>query len=1188
MREFLARDERNGKSVSRETPVIIYAGPRDSGKSTLLEGLDGIAGLRLPCALVDCEGFSGGARNLIALLAFELNRGSGRYRRISFPRLITGLLALRVKLDDLPDTGDRKTAKERMRKALEDREKAASVLEDTVRDVIDAGLSAAGGAPTWAQAALQLIAKLGPRLVLGLLVTTRPGRRLVLGRGQDWYGRRTKQAGHDAIDVLIDLSRKAASPVGRAGRFASKARREAAATLWDAFLADLDDAFARRRRLDWTLNCLVLLDNADSTPGTVFLDELVDARKRRAEAGAAPDPLTVVAASRGPLAERHLPHGAAIAVLREAGYADYLRRRQGQPAGRWWYPVALPHLSAEDVAVMAREFKLPQGSSRDAVASAVYRYTRGHTGTARALLGAMASSGETDLATILERADQEAHDGVPLADGLLADLLIGVEEQTVHDLVTCSAARDREAVLRLGEVSGLLPALAGGEDVELLSASFWDESLPVAGRALHPVLRRLLLRRLAARDAGDPASWAVVHGWLRDISREAGDETGALYHTLARGEIEPVARWLATAVGTMDAAEDWLALLETVTSAPNNLAPWQRRADHIGALLSWARQNDALAAATARLTAAMWIDADPLSQPGRAGLHRVVLDALRRIAPHSRKGIATLLDYAEKEYGDGADWDAVGMPAAAAPAGEEYFRPPDSRRDLARKRQRRLGAAALALVVAVGTAFGVYQAVSTPPTCGATSAPFQLLWNQGECVGVTDATQYLFDASGPGADPGIENVEREIAAENRTVENSGNYVTIALLDPFTEPPNGISDVSPARIEDMLRGAYVAQEAFNASAQGTGAATSGGQALQIRLVLANEGSQGQGVQDVATQLERLTAYPGRLLAVTGMGISVQATVDAAHALGSGGANIPMFGAVTTADQLDNTTNDDLVRVVPDVHDQLSQLVKFLKRPGKPLAPGPGGKPPRVLMVYDSQTEDLYTYSLHQDFQTEFAGQLTPDDEKPYLSLRSPTGQLEMTGVFRNIADALCPSPQATPPVVLYAGRESVLDDFISQLQDDQNCQDKQVTILTGSDANALPVSATASDAGGANVTVDYADIEPQIVTTAFAREYRNVLDTTAGVTDPWMIATYNATVVAWNVISQAAANLGNEPLSQLYALNVTGALDGFYDGYNFAGAAGRFEIRTGGDLMDQSAIAIPLISLSGGGLTSLAK
>jgi hypothetical protein len=108
-----------------------------------------------------------------------------------------------------------------------------------------------------------------------------------------------------------------------------------------------------------------------------------------------------------------------------------------------------------------------------------------------------------------------------------------------------------------------------------------------------------------------------------------------------------------------------------------------------------------------------------------------------------------------------------------------------------------------------------------------------------------------------------------------------------------------------------------------------------------------------------------------------------------------------------------------------------------------------------------------------------------------------------------------------------------------------------------------------------------------IAAGHAREYRNVLDTTAGVTDPWMIATYNATVVAWNVISQAAANLGNEPLSQLYALNVTGALDGFYNGYNFAGAGGRFEIRTGGDLMDQNAIPIPLISLSGGGLTPLA-
>jgi hypothetical protein len=122
-------------------------------------------------------------------------------------------------------------------------------------------------------------------------------------KGQDWYGHRN--AGQNAIDALIDLNRKAASTAAEGATVteddaATSARREAAYLLWEAFLADLDDAFTRRRAVNWTFNSLVLLDNADGGAGKRFLSELVEARKRRAADRLEPDPLTVVTPSKGP------------------------------------------------------------------------------------------------------------------------------------------------------------------------------------------------------------------------------------------------------------------------------------------------------------------------------------------------------------------------------------------------------------------------------------------------------------------------------------------------------------------------------------------------------------------------------------------------------------------------------------------------------------------------------------------------------------------------------------------------------------------------------------------------------------------------------------------------------------------------------------------------------------------------
>jgi hypothetical protein len=165
-------------------------------------------------------------------------------------------------------------------------------------------------------------------------------------------------------------------------------------------------------------------------------------------------------------------------------------------------------------------------------------------------------------------------------------------------------------------------------------------------RAADPLLRRLLLRRLAARPANVEANWTTVHSWLRENALAAGDETGALYHALALGEVEHVGRRLAKAVEEVD-AEDWLELLEAVTTAPNALDNEHMTVGQVKKLTSWTKPGDLPVAPAGRATAAMWIDTDPLSDPHRPALRQEIRASLHQIAPFSQ-GIDTLREYADR------------------------------------------------------------------------------------------------------------------------------------------------------------------------------------------------------------------------------------------------------------------------------------------------------------------------------------------------------------------------------------------------------------------------------------------------------------------------------------------------------------------------------------------------------------
>jgi hypothetical protein len=521
--------------------------------------------------------------------------------------------------------------------------------------MLKSGFEALGGAHgvTGTGAAIESLAsRYGPDVVLGGLAASRRGRRLLLGKGQDWYGHQDRDLGRNPLDVLVDLNRMAALPDAEGNR------REVAELLWAAFLADLRDSFAHSRNAgSWTLNCAVLLDNADTAVGHDFLNELIMARRQRAaHAADDPDPLTVVATSRGDLAERVRVRGESAVTLTSAGYSDYLQRSRTE-AGRWWYPVLLPDLTLDEVGNMVSALELPGGAKR-LVTSAVHRYAAGHPGATRMMLDAIAEHPDKplDLLGILTGPEPGvlSRGGRTLEESLLGRLTEGISPEALTDLATCAAARQEEPALRLAANSKLLTGMRGENSV-IFSAALWRTGPPDRAAQLNPVLWRLLLRRLAARDPGATADWASVFGWLRTSCQDSSDKPGELYYALAMGAVEHVTGWFTRSLEHGDPGE-WVRMLRHVTSAPNRLDHRRPPGSQVRALTTWAEKRDQPFELVGRLVAASWICSDPLSATHRPSLLREMGHDLHQAASYSKEDLTVLRDEADR-YRDAADDD---------------------------------------------------------------------------------------------------------------------------------------------------------------------------------------------------------------------------------------------------------------------------------------------------------------------------------------------------------------------------------------------------------------------------------------------------------------------------------------------------------------------------------------------------
>lgn len=625
VREFAARPEKGGLPRNRPSPIVVFTGGRGNGKSALLKELADRMDQQIPHASIDCEQAGHTTTSeLLSGLTFELNLQRGRYRRLTFPRFWVGHIAISEKLKSTdPDSACRQIEGTLRRHGRSDQlrtflESNAPVNVQFTGDGANSVQAQNINGPVifygGSRGRVQDARRSREGVLKGL---SRPWRRLDLEGGRRWYGHQGRGLRHDSGHVLVNLNRIA-------GSHDVDDQREADVLLWEAFLADLRENFGRWKAASWSLNCVILFDNADSPRGRRFQEGLIEARRRHP---AQPDPLTVVATSRSSV---DTP-----VFVERASYADHLER------DRDVYPVMLPDLTKHDVVAMLEGLDLTWGNPWK-LASEVHTFTRGHTGSTRIVLDTLQNSPEpVDLRAVLDTA---AGSGT-VEDELVRQLLPGLDGVVFDDLVTCSAARDLGQALRMSVDSGLLGSNSRQRSKELFAPDLWVPTESDGPVELRPVLRRLLLRKLADRPETHRANWTGVNEWLRD-DRQA-DEVSELHHRLALGEVGPVTRKMADSLRSKPIRE-WLVVLEDVTGAPNRLSHGCDPIAEVTALTEWVDPQDVPIAPLARLIASLWLERDPLVTPHRKALLEQIAWEFQEIAPHSGKGHAVLREEAFK------------------------------------------------------------------------------------------------------------------------------------------------------------------------------------------------------------------------------------------------------------------------------------------------------------------------------------------------------------------------------------------------------------------------------------------------------------------------------------------------------------------------------------------------------------
>lgn len=468
--------------------------------------------------------------------------------------------------------------------------------------------------------------------LVGLLRVIRRAKSL----SPDWYGHRDRGLRKNSLDVLVDLN----------SWVKERRTRQINELLWEAFLADLRDNFQNSRHaFEMTLNCVVLLDGADTPLGQELVNGLVDARKSRLVLGrSSADPMTAVATSRGELLT-----GVRGVVDFSGSQSDQELSYDERDEPHWWCRYTLRDLTERETGVMVSA--LPPNTngnvdliSEHQVTSMVCGFAGGHPASTAGLVEAMRDRplqhGDTLLALLDRPAPGRDPDRKLLGDRLREQLLGEFTEDTYADLVTCAAARTKQHASLLAARGDLL--VGGIGSLREITPVLW----PASGGAGPVVLRRLLLRELAERTGDEAADWAKVVDWFRARCAQDGDEEGALHYAMAADDVASACDGLRHRLATDDPAE-WVRLLHSMTSVPRRPSdPDVSPMDQLRAAI------DSRSPRLARLVVARWIAFDPFVSNRRRALHRQIAadyDFVAGLAQGDPEPLLNEADYHRKQ-----------------------------------------------------------------------------------------------------------------------------------------------------------------------------------------------------------------------------------------------------------------------------------------------------------------------------------------------------------------------------------------------------------------------------------------------------------------------------------------------------------------------------------------------------------
>ncbi|MFJ6676500.1 hypothetical protein ACIQMJ_35810 [Actinosynnema sp. NPDC091369] len=625
------------RAERRIPPTLVLVGPGGTGKTALLAELDERLGTQ-PHVLLDAArtGRDGTppVLDLLTAVMFELARHDAR--RFRFSRFLVGRLITEMDGLDADNTA----------RAHRQTEDALARFDPAALGARLAGMVALlpdqTGAPDAADAVQQFL----PPLIEGL-TRTRWGRRAALLSGHEWYGHRDRDRRRDAVAELVALNR-----LRRFG--GSEGQGEVDRTLMEAFLADVRLAVRRG-----TVDPVLLLDNADHESGVEFLRAL--AAIRYAPATDHPhDHLTVIAGGNGTLVE-------SLEVANDEVPVDDPTVVERVRTGRLvvqgpWLTLPLRDLTEPEMLPPAEEVGI-EPQHRHRVVRMLRELTAGHPGGTVVLLRAALLAGADTACPgdMLARhlpappsRDRDAAKTKPAAD-LVLDMFLGDLPAALHyDLVTCAAARDHDeaAVIAGSPMIGT----AFHEQQSLLSTAFWTVREPGGKRVMHPLLRLLLLRRLATRPPSATTSWRSVFGLLAE---RAEDDDDRLHHLFARGDTVAVAERLVALLPERRGRQ-WLALVRSLATCPAHPDVAAAEVEPTG--------DELVDAVTAVLTA--WRgSADPLEVGRRADLHGVVHTEMSPLSRAARSDHDEFLAVAKHHHDMAMRWRNV---RCGEPADDEW------------------------------------------------------------------------------------------------------------------------------------------------------------------------------------------------------------------------------------------------------------------------------------------------------------------------------------------------------------------------------------------------------------------------------------------------------------------------------------------------------------------------------------